>query len=231
MSDIGLLASFIAGALSFVSPCILPLIPAYISYISGISVKELALQDKAPVFKRKTIITSLFFIAGFSIIFIGMGATVTTFGKLISSHITALRRVAGIVIVIFGLHIAGWLRLNPLYSEKRFRIKKISPTLFGSFVMGLAFAFGWTPCVGPILASILTYAATQETVMKGIQLLSVYSLGLGVPFFLTGIATGSFLKFFKKIRNYLHLIEIISGIFLIIIGGMLIFRGSLSFIF
>ena len=230
MNNTDLFVSFGAGALSFVSPCILPLIPAYISYISGVSIKELASKDKAPAFKRRIVISSLFFIAGFSVIFIGMGATATTFGKLISSHIIVLRRIAGVVIVIFGLHIAGWLRLSFLYSERKFHTR-VNPSLFGSFIMGFTFAFGWTPCVGPILASILTYAATQETVTKGIQLLSVYSLGLGVPFFLTGIATGSFLKLFKKIRNYLHLIEIISGIFLIIIGGMLIFRGSLSFIF
>jgi len=230
MNSTGLFISFMAGTLSFVSPCILPLIPAYISYISGVSIKELTSQDKAPAFKRKIVISSLLFIAGFSIVFIGMGATATTFGKLISSHIIMLRRIAGIVILIFGLYIAGWLKLSFLYSEKKFHIK-MSPSLFGSFIMGLTFAFGWTPCVGPILASILSYAATQETVAKGIQLLSAYSLGLGVPFFLTGIATGSFLKLFGKIKNYLHLIEIISGIFLIIIGGMLIFRGNLSFIF
>ncbi|MCD6317627.1 sulfite exporter TauE/SafE family protein [Candidatus Aerophobetes bacterium] len=229
MSSAGLFVSFIAGVLSFISPCILPLIPAYISYISGISIKELTSEDKTLAFKKRIIVSSLLFIAGFSIIFIGMGATVTTFGKLISSHIIILRRIAGIIIVIFGLHIAGWLKLNFLYSEKKFHIK-ISPGSFGSFIMGLAFAFGWTPCVGPILASILTYAATQQTLMKGVQLLSAYSLGLGVPFFLTGIATGSFLKLFKRIKKYFHLIEIISGVFLIIIG-ILTFRGSLSFIF
>jgi len=224
-----LLVSFTAGVLCFVSPCILPLIPAYISYISGISVKELTSEDKTPAFKRRVIVSSLLFIAGFSIIFVGMGATATTFGKLISSHIIILRKIAGIIIVIFGLHIAGWLKLSFLYSEKKFHTK-ISPGLFGSFIMGLAFAFGWTPCVGPILAGILTYAATQQTLTKGIQLLSAYSLGLGVPFFLTGIATASFLKLFRRVKKYSRLIEIISGVFLIIIG-ILTFRGSLSFIF
>jgi len=224
-----LFVSFIAGVLSFVSPCILPLIPAYISYTSGISVKELTSEDKTPAFKRKIIVSSLLFIAGFSIIFVGMGATATTFGKLISSHIIILRKIAGVVIIIFGLHIAGLLKLNFLYSEKKFHTK-ISPGLFGSFIMGLVFAFGWTPCVGPILASILSYAATQKTVAKGIQLLTAYSLGLGVPFFLTGIAAGSFFKLFKKVKKYSRLIEITSGVFLIIIG-ILTFRGSLSFIF
>jgi len=229
MNNTSLFISFIAGVLSFVSPCILPLIPAYISYISGISVKELTSEDKTPAFKRRVIVSSLLFIAGFSVIFVGMGATATVFGELISSHIVILRKIAGIIIVIFGLHIAGWLKLSFLYSEKKFHIKP-APGLSGSFIMGLAFAFGWTPCVGPILASILTYAATQQTLTKGIQLLLAYSLGLGVPFFLTAIATGSFFKLFKKVKKYFHLIEIISGVFLIIIG-VLIFRGSLSFIF
>jgi len=230
MNNTGLFISFIAGALSFVSPCILPLIPAYISYISGISIKELTSKDKASAFKKRIIASSLLFIVGFSIIFVGMGATVTIFGKLISFHIVMFRRIAGIVIVIFGLHIAGWLKLNFLYAEKRFHAR-INTSLFGSFVMGLVFAFGWTPCVGPILASILTYAATQKTVTKGIWLLLAYSLGLGIPFFLTGIATGIFFKLFKRIKKYLHLIELISGLFLIIIGGILIFGKSLSFIF
>ena len=224
-----LLVSFTAGVLSFVSPCILPLIPAYISYISGISVKELTSEDKTPAFKRRVIVSSLLFIAGFSIIFVGMGATATTFGKLISSHIIILRKIAGVVIIIFGIHLTGLLKLHFLYSEKKFHTK-ISPGLFGSFIMGLVFAFGWTPCVGPILASILSYAATQKTVAKGIQLLIAYSLGLGVPFFLTGTAAGSFFKLFRRVKKYSRLIEIISGAFLIIIG-ILTFRGSLSFIF
>ncbi|MCD6257577.1 sulfite exporter TauE/SafE family protein [Candidatus Aerophobetes bacterium] len=229
MGKVSLLISFTAGLLSFFSPCILPLIPAYISYISGISTKELTSKNIAPAFTGKIMLSSLIFIAGFSVIFVGMGATATSFGKLISSHMVIFRRIAGIVIIIFGLHIAGWLKLNFLYSEKRFQTKNRSG-LFGSFIIGIAFAFGWTPCVGPILAGILTYAATQQTVVKGIQLLSVYSLGLGVPFFLTGIAMGSFFKLLRRIKKYFHLIEIVSGVFLIIIG-ILIFRGSLSFVF
>ena len=214
-----------AGVLSFFSPCILPLVPAYISYISGISVRELTSKNGISLFKGKILISSLLFIGGFSLIFVGMGATITTFGKLISSHILIFRRIAAIIIIIFGLHLTGWLKLNFLYSEKRLNLR-INPGIFSPFIMGLAFAFGWSPCVGPILASILSYAATQETLTKGIQLLIVYSLGLGIPFFITGIATSSFLRLLARIKKYLHLIQVISGIFLIFIGILLLKEGS-----
>lgn len=217
MNNISLLLAFSAGLLSFLSPCVLPLVPAYITYITGSAVADLG-SGKA---KLHTLYKSLGFVLGFSLIFIAMGASITSIGKLLISNMNTFRKIGGAVIVLFGIHITGIIRIKPLYYEKRvIPFEKLGKNISSVFV-GMAFAAGWTPCVGPILASILIYAGSMETVGMGILLLTAYSLGLAVPFILTAYAIGSFSNYFRKISRYLNGISIASGILLIIMGTLI----------
>ena len=226
MANISILAAFLAGVISFVSPCVLPLVPAYISFISGISIQELTQGEDKKRALKGVIINSLLFVAGFSLIFIGLGASATLVGQFLLSKMDIFAKVAGVIIVIFGLHTAGLFKIRFLNYEKRFQArKKIGP--LGSFLVGLAFAFGWTPCVGPILAGILAVASTQETIKQGIFLLSSYSLGLGIPFILTGVGINRFFIIFGKLKKHFRWVEMISGALLVIVGA-LIFFGALQ---
>jgi cytochrome c-type biogenesis protein len=227
-TQITVVIAFTAGIVSFLSPCVLPLVPAYISFMSGVSVEDLQHGDRREVLS-KTMLTSLAFILGFSLIFVMLGATATTVGKLLLSKKLLIDKIAGSIVIILGLHLLGLFKktLQFLNYEKRFHIKNIQPGIISAFVVGLAFAFGWTPCIGPILGSILVLASGEKTVWNGIFLLSVYSLGLGVPFFVTAIATHSALNLFDKIKRHFQVLEIINGIFLIFIG-ILIFTGKFS---
>ena len=222
-TQVSVFAAFIAGLLSFLSPCVLPLVPAYISFMSGVSIEDLQQEDRKNVL-RKTIITSLAFILGFSLVFVLLGATATAVGKLLLSKVTLISKIAGVIVIILGLHFLGLFEksLQFLNYERRFHVQKIQSGIIGSFVIGLAFAFGWTPCVGPILGPILFLAGGQKTVWQGIFLLSIYSLGLGVPFLLTAIATHSFLNLLNKVKRHFKTLEIISGVFLIIIGVLMV---------
>lgn len=218
-----LLLAFSAGLLSFLSPCVLPLVPAYITYITGSTVAELN-SGKA---RLHTVYKSLGFVLGFSLVFIAMGASLTSIGKLLITNMDVFRKIGGILIVFFGIHITGLIKIKTLYYEKRLiPFEKLSKNISSVFI-GMAFAAGWTPCVGPILASILIYAGSMETISMGILLLTAYSLGLAVPFILTAYAIGSFSEFFKRISRHLNTISIISGILLIIMG-VLIFTNKIS---
>lgn len=219
-TDVNLLIAFGAGILTFISPCVLPLIPAYISYITGLSLDELKTSGKSNLYHIA--LNTLFFIIGFTIVFTALGASATYLGNVVSSYRDILRYVGGIIIIVFGLHIAGISPIKFLYTEKSLTLKKKPKGFIGSFFVGLAFAIAWTPCVGPILSSILIYAGTQETVKKGVILLVSYSLGLGIPLLITSLAINIFLKFFNKIKKYFRVIEIIGGIILIIIGILII---------
>src|ERR1017187_5333920 len=189
------IAAFVAGLVSFLSPCVLPLVPGYVSLISGAGVEELQSQEMRLF--RKVMLNSISFILGFSVVFITLGAISTEVGQLLARYKSTLAQVAGVVIILFGLHLTGIFRINALYSDKRLHNVKGGSTLGGAFLIGLAFAFGWTPCVGPILAVILGFAAEQDSVLKGIALLAVYSLGLAVPFLLTAFLLERFLKFYS----------------------------------
>ena len=213
------IAAFIAGLVSFLSPCVLPLVPGYVSLISGVGVEELQLQDTSLL--RKVMLNSIAFILGFSIVFITLGALSTEVGQLAVQHKSTLARVAGVVIILFGLHLTGILRIKALYADKRLHSVKGDSTVLGAFVIGFAFAFGWTPCVGPILAVILTFAAAQDSVVKGIILLAIYSLGLAVPFLLTSLGIERFLKFYSRFRAHMHTVEVASGVLLIALGSLL----------
>lgn len=218
-----ILLAFSAGLLSFLSPCVLPLVPAYITYITGSTAAELRTGKT----RLHTIYKSLGFVLGFSLVFITMGASITSIGKLLISNMDVFRKIGGALIVLFGIHTTGIFKLKTLYYEKRpVPFEKLHKNI-SSVLIGMAFAAGWTPCVGPILASILIYAGSMETITMGILLLTAYSLGLAVPFVLTAYAIGSFSKYFKKISGHLNTISIVSGILLIIMG-ILIFTNKIA---
>ncbi len=215
------IAAFVAGVVSFLSPCVLPLVPGYVSLISGVGVEELKGQDASLL--RKVMLNSLAFILGFSIVFITLGAISTGIGQAAARYKSTLAEIAGVVIILFGLHLAGILRIKALYADKRLHNVKGGSTVWGAFVIGFAFAFGWTPCVGPILGVILGFAAAQDSVTKGIYLLTIYSLGLAVPFLLTSLGIERFLKFYGRFRRHMHAIEVASGGLLIALGLLLVF--------
>jgi cytochrome c-type biogenesis protein len=215
------LAAFVAGLISFLSPCVLPLVPGYVSLISGVGVEELK-QQEGKIF-RKVMLNSAAFIVGFSIVFIALGAISTEVGQLLARYKSLLAQVAGVVIILFGLHLTGIFKIKALYTDARLHSVKGGSTAWGAFVIGFAFAFGWTPCVGPILAVILGFAAAQDSVFKGILLLAVYSLGLAVPFLITSLGIERFLKFYTRFRSHMHALEVASGALLIALGGLLVF--------
>ncbi len=215
------IAAFVAGLVSFLSPCVLPLVPGYVSLISGVGVEELKSQESQLL--RKVMLNSIGFILGFSIVFIALGAISTEVGQLMARYKSLLAQLAGVVIILFGLHLTGIFRINALYADKRLHNVKGGSTMGGAFVIGFAFAFGWTPCVGPILAVILGFAAAQDSVFKGILLLAVYSLGLAVPFLLTSLGIQRFLKFYSRFRLHMHAVEVASGALLIALGALLVF--------
>src|SRR5713101_1917876 len=215
------IAAFFAGLVSFLSPCVLPLVPGYVSLISGVGVQELQSQESQSL--RKVMRNSIGFILGFSIVFITLGAISSEVGQLLARYKSTLARLAGVVIVIFGLHLTGIFRINALYADKRLHNVKGGSTVAGAFLVGFAFAFGWTPCVGPILAVILGFAAAQDSVLAGIVLLAVYSMGLAVPFLLTALGIERFLRFYSSFRAHMHAVEVASGAFLIALGVLLVF--------
>jgi len=227
------LAAFAAGVLSFISPCVLPLIPGYLSYISGLTLDEMqGTGDGAMSLgaaRRRVLVASIFFILGFSFVFICFGAAASVLGQYMLERQRLLAKIAAVIVILFGLHTMGVLRIGWLYSEKRVQVERKPTTLFGAFFVGLAFAFGWTPCIGPILGGILAIAGTQQTVGQGVQLLAVYSAGLGLPFLLTALAINQFFTVFKRIRKHYHLIEIVSGLLLVLIG-VLIFTNRFTLI-
>ncbi len=229
--------AFLGGLLSFISPCVLPLIPGYLSYISGLSLDEMrgtpatggaAVAVVAPPHvRRRIILASLAFILGFTIVFVALGATASTIGHYVMSKRAILEKIAGAVIIFFGLHTMGVLRIEWLYQEKRVQTQRKPTGPFGAILVGMAFALGWTPCIGPILSGVLTIAGTRNSVGEGIRLLVAYSLGLGVPFFAAALAINQFFGALAKIRKHYHKIELVSGALLIVIG-LLIFTGRFT---
>ncbi|OGR83530.1 MAG: hypothetical protein A2636_02505 [Elusimicrobia bacterium RIFCSPHIGHO2_01_FULL_64_10] len=227
MDQVTVWAAFAAGIFSFLSPCVLPLVPGYVSFMSGMSLEELSKGlDRKAVYRRAGG-GSIFFVLGFSAVFTALGGSASAIGRVLASHMAILSKIAGAVIMAFGLHLTGLLPIKWLYYEKRLDAGRIPPGWGGSFLMGMAFAFGWTPCIGPILAGILALAAGQETVAQGMFLLLIYSLGLGIPFILTGFGTAAFMEFFQRYKRYIRWGEILAGCLLILVGG-LIFSNRLT---
>lgn len=229
IQQISLVAAFTAGLLSFVSPCVLPLVPSYISYITGLSVEQLMDAAERTKFKKAIVLNSLIFIAGFTSVFVAFGASASLVGQALIIYQEHLRHIGGIVIIIFGLYLLGILNLNFLQMEHRFQFRNRPAGYLGSFLIGVAFAAGWTPCVGPVLGTILLYASTTESLASGVILLTCYSLGLALPLFLTALGVDRFLSYFKEVRAYLWGVSTVSGVLLIVVGVM-IYANSLTMI-
>ena len=222
-NNISMIGAFVAGLLSFLSPCVLPLIPSYITYITGLSFADLQAEHPTHKVRQQTIIHSLLFIAGFTCVFVLLGASASFLGDFLHEHKTAIRRIGGALIVIFGIHVSGFFDITMLLGEKRVTLHRKPAGYLGSFVVGIVFAAGWTPCIGPILATILAVAATEG---RGVWLLLAYSMGLAIPFFLSSLALHQFLVFFRRFKKHIRLFEIFTGIVLVIVG-ILIFTNSL----
>ncbi len=229
LNQISVFAAFSAGLLSFVSPCVLPLVPSYISYITGLSVEQLTNSVERHRYRKTIIINSLLFIAGFSGVFIGFGASASLIGQLLTSYQDYLRRFGGVLIILFGLYLLGVLNLRFLSSEKRLHFKSRPAGYFGSGLVGVAFAAAWTPCVGPVLGTILLYASTTDAMLDGVTLLTAYSLGLGLPLFATALGVDRFLTYFKQVRAYLWGVSTVSGALLVVVGVM-VYANSLTMV-
>ncbi|WP_442754921.1 cytochrome c biogenesis CcdA family protein [Methylocystis sp. JAN1] len=215
-ADVTFPAAAAAGLLSFLSPCVLPLVPPYLTYLAGVSMEDLEMETRSQA-RRDVLLSAVLFVLGFTTVFVALGATASAFGSIIRANLHILSWIAGGVIILMGLHFVGLLRVELLYREKRAEIAK-PMGLFGSYVMGLAFAFGWTPCIGPILAAILAVAGAQDTVARGAALLATYSLGLGLPFIGAGLALGRFLAFVARFRKHFGKVEKVVGALLIVTG-------------
>ena len=214
------IAAFVAGLVSFLSPCVLPLVPGYVSLISGASVDEL--QNKDRKLLNTVLLHSVMFILGFTLVFVILGAAASFVGQLANAYKKWLAIGGGAIVIVFGLHLTGIFKIKALYADKRLHQVKGGKSPLGAFLIGFAFAFGWTPCIGPILATLLGFAAAENTFAKGVLLLFIYSMGLAVPFLLTSILIDRFLEFYKSFRRYLHIVEVISGVVLIAIGLLLV---------
>ena len=221
MGNIPFFIALAAGFLSFLSPCVLPLLPSYLSFITGISLEELIQRGNDSRMRKITIIHSLIFIFGFSLVFVLLGTSASLVGKILVSYQIWITRIGGIFIVIFGLHLAGIVNLGFLQREKRIYLGRRPLGYLGSFLVGIVFAAGWSPCIGPILGAILFYAASKNSVFLGISLLATYSLGLAIPFFFSSLALQIFLEYYARLRKYLKLVSLISGSLLVVAGVLL----------
>jgi len=214
---LGIAVAFTAGLFSFLSPCVLPLFPSYLSFVTGMSVADLQ-ADLTAAARRRVLLHSLSFVVGFSVVFVSLGASFSAAGQFLLDYRDLIRRVGGVLIVIFGLYIAGLLNFGPFSRTKQWQLREKPAGYLGSFIVGLTFAIGWTPCVGPILGAILSLAGTADTVGRGVGLLVAYSAGLGVPFLVSAIALGVFLRFFKRYRPFIPIVERGAGMILIVVG-------------
>jgi cytochrome c-type biogenesis protein len=226
-TDVSLLAAFFAGLLSFLSPCVLPLVPPYLGFLAGASVEDLVGNSGASPGRRRAdrariVGVAAAFVLGFATVFISLGATASAFGQLLARWSPTLALVAGVVIIVMGLHFLGVFRVALFYREARFRPAGTRAGPVGAYVMGLAFAFGWTPCIGPVLAAILTVAGSRETVGEGALMLAVYSAGLGVPFLLAALFVGSFLAFLTRFRTQYRRVEQVMGGVLVVTGALFV---------
>lgn len=227
--EVSYFVAFSAGVLSFFSPCVLPLIPAYLSYITGLSIEQYTTGIEGAA-KRRVIVNTLCFIAGFSFVFIIVfGAGTTVISALLKEHKDIIGKAGGLLVAIFGLHFMGVFKIKWLYFEKRAHFKKLPAGYIGSFLIGIAFSAGWTPCVGPILASIIGMGLTAENQWAAVRLLSLYTLGLAIPFFLTALAVNFFLPLFNRVKHHMRAVEVCTGALLIFVG-VLMFTGKFSFV-
>jgi cytochrome c-type biogenesis protein len=226
MHDVTFLAALIAGLVSFLSPCVLPLVPPYLIFLAGTSLERFADREPEPRVKRETVLAALLFVAGFSTVFVALGASASVVGSLIRAYSEPLSIAAGVIIIVMGLHFLGLTPIALLHHQKRLDVSK-PVGLWGAYVIGLAFAFGWTPCIGPILAAILAVAASEQTVARGAALLAVYSLGLGLPFIVAAFAVEPFAEFLARFKKHLRRVEQAMGA-LLVLTGIAFLTGSIS---
>lgn len=223
MTDVGIFIALTAGIFSFLSPCVLPLVPSYLTFVTGMSLEDL----QEGVDRKATLIHSVLFVSGFSLIFILLGASASFLGQFFKAYELWIARIGGVVIIALGLHLAGVFRLLPLMQEKRLHLANKPAGYLGTLGVGMAFGAGWTPCIGPVLGAILTYGFSQDTMWAGVGLLAVYSLGLAIPFLVAALALDWFLGAFKRFRKWIPVVEKASGILLIILG-ILLLTGSFT---
>ena len=224
--DVGFGGAFIAGLLSFLSPCVLPLVPPYLCFVAGMSMEELS-GDAEPGASRNVAFAAFAFVLGFMTVFVALGVSASLVGQLVADHLTVLSYVAGAAIIVMGLHFLGVVRIPLLYREARFHPAARPAGLIGAYVIGLAFAFGWTPCVGPVLAAILFIAGSEETAAQGAALLTFYGLGIGIPFLLAALFAGPFMRFATRFRRHVATVEKTMGA-LLVVTGVLFAAGSMN---
>lgn len=229
MIDLTLGGIFLAGLISFISPCVLPLVPPYLCYMTGISMDQLssATDGSNATIRKRIIWSSISFVLGFTTVFVALGATASVIGQLVSQHLHWLSIVAGAVIILMGLHFLGVFKITALYREARFNMDTKPAGSLGSYVMGLAFAFGWTPCIGPVLAAVLFVAGAEDTALQGAGMLAVYSLGLGIPFIAAAMFSGLFLDFMRRFRQHIGKVEKSMGA-LLVVTGVLFITGQMA---
>jgi len=218
LTDIGFAIALGAGVLSFLSPCVLPLVPSYLTFVTGMSLEDL----QGGVNRRLTLTHSLLFVVGFSAIFVLLGASASFLGQFFKAYEIWIARIGGVIIIALGLHMAGVFRLLPLLQEKRIHLNDKPAGYLGTLGVGMAFGAGWTPCIGPVLGAILTYGFSQDTMWAGVGLLSVYSLGLAIPFLVAALALDWFLQAFKRFRRFIPVVEKASGVLLVFLGVLLL---------
>ncbi|QDZ02642.1 cytochrome c biogenesis protein CcdA [Nitratireductor mangrovi] len=227
MLDVSLGGALLAGLLSFVSPCVLPIVPPYLAWLAGLSFEELRAESLAAERRRRILMAAFAFVLGFTTVFVALGATASVIGKTVAQYFDVLSVIAGIIIIVMGLHFLGLLRIALLYREARVQVESKPAGLAGAYIIGLAFAFGWTPCVGPVLAAILFVAGSEGTAARGALLLAVYSLGIGIPFLLAAAFAGPFLGWAARFRRHMHKIEMAMG-GMLVVTGILFITGQMA---
>lgn len=227
MLDASLSGALLAGVLSFVSPCVLPIVPPYLAYLAGISFDELKADSRASGASRRVLLSAACFVLGFTTVFVALGATASLIGQSIARYFDTLAVVAGVIILLMGLHFLGVLRIGLLYREARLQVAGRPAGMLGAYVMGLAFAFGWTPCVGPVLAAILFVAGTHDTAARGAVLLAAYALGIGVPFLVAAAFAGRFIGWSVRFREHMRKVEMAMGAILAV-TGVLFMTGQMT---
>ena len=217
--EIGYWGAFVGGLLSFISPCVLPLVPPYLCYLSGVTFEQISAQDVTnKTLKKRVLLTSIVFVLGFSTVFISLGATASWVGQFVAEYFNILSIIAGIIIIVFGLHFLGIFKIMALFRDIRFDINEKPRGLLGGYIIGVAFAFGWTPCIGPVLAAILMVAGSENSLGRGASLLAFYSFGIGLPFIGAALAIRPFINFMRRFQSYMKIIEQVIGSLLVITG-------------